>query len=140
MLFNFQVPGQRVSHPTPAKAGDCDTPGHPRHEWDGKAEEKPHPLRAAEVHFEVYQVVVNTYFMSSLSHPTWISALQLPWLCQVHSWTLKHFQTWKRTKIHTPFVVSVSEGMCGVTPTLVQAAPLRWMSSLMLLFSLLSLQ
>lgn len=97
--------------------------------------------------FEVSQVVVNTYFVSIHSHPTWISpsapSLAVPGAF-IDTEILPDKETSiilsGRTKSHTPFVVPVSEGMCGVITTLVQAAPLRWMSSLMLLFSLLSLQ
>lgn len=147
MLFNLQVPGQRVSHLTPAKAGDCGTPGHPRHEWDGKSKEMSSLLEQQKWHFEVSQVVVKNYFESTHSRPTWISASAASLAVAgaiIGTEMLPDMETSiilsGRTKIHPPFVVSVSEGICGVITTLVQAAPLRWMSSLMLLFSLLSLQ
>lgn len=118
-------------------------------DMNGKAKpRKSHTLLEQQNwHFEVSQVVVNTYFVSTHSHPTWISASAASLAVQgafIDTEILPDVVTSiifsGRTKIHTPSVVSVPEGIQGVITTLVQAAPLRWMSSLMLLFSLLSLQ
>lgn len=104
-------------------------------------------LEQQKWHFEVSQVVVNTYFVSTHSHPTWISAsaasLAVPGAF-TDTEILPDMETAiilsGSTTIHVPSVVSVPEGIQGAITTLVQAAPLRWMSSLKLLSSLLSLQ
>lgn len=104
-------------------------------------------LEQQKWHFQLSQVVVNTYFVSTHSCPTWISAsaasLAVPGACidtEIPPDMEISIILSGRSKIHSPFVVCVSEGMWGVIATLVQAAPLRWMSSLILLFSLLGLQ
>lgn len=105
---------------------------------NGKAKpRKSHALlEQQKQHFEASQVVINTYFVSTHSHPTWISAsaasLAVPGAF-TDTEILPDMETSiilsGRTRIHSPFVVSVSEGIRGVITTLVQAAPLRWMSS-----------